>query len=44
MRKPNLVLARNMTNKSIVEGLAARTIFERHLCCEIQLWQMSKGV
>lgn len=24
----------------ITEGLAARTIFERHLCYEIQLWQL----
>ncbi|MBE9190448.1 SAM-dependent methyltransferase [Gloeocapsopsis crepidinum LEGE 06123] len=27
--------------KPIVEGLAARTIFERHLCYKIQLWQLS---
>jgi len=28
--------------KLIVEGLEARTIFDRHLCYEIQLWQLSK--
>ncbi len=28
-------------DKPIVEGLAARTIFEKHLCYEIQLWQFS---
>lgn len=28
--------------KLIVEGLAARTLFERHLCYEIQLWELSK--
>ncbi|MBW4591977.1 MAG: class I SAM-dependent methyltransferase [Brasilonema angustatum HA4187-MV1] len=28
-------------DKPIVEGLAARTIFERHLCYSIQLWQLS---
>ncbi|MBW4554637.1 MAG: methyltransferase domain-containing protein [Trichormus sp. ATA11-4-KO1] len=28
--------------KLIVEGLEARTIFERHLCYEIQLWQLSQ--
>ncbi|NMF67257.1 class I SAM-dependent methyltransferase [Brasilonema octagenarum] len=27
-------------DKPIVEGLAARTIFERHLCYSIQLWQL----
>ncbi|MEH2142010.1 class I SAM-dependent methyltransferase [Nostoc sp.] len=27
--------------KPIVEGLAARTIFENHLCYEIQLWQLA---
>jgi MPBQ/MSBQ methyltransferase len=27
--------------KPIIEGLAARTIFERHLCYKIQLWQLS---
>jgi len=27
--------------KPIVEGLAARTIFERHLCYKIQLWQLA---
>ncbi|MUL37508.1 class I SAM-dependent methyltransferase [Gloeocapsopsis dulcis] len=27
--------------KPIVEGLAARAIFERHLCYKIQLWQLS---
>ncbi|MEH2293069.1 class I SAM-dependent methyltransferase [Nostoc sp.] len=27
--------------KPIVEGLAARTIFDRHLCYQIQLWQLS---
>ncbi|MEH2394378.1 MAG: methyltransferase domain-containing protein [Nostoc sp.] len=26
--------------KPIVEGLAARTIFDKHLCYEIQLWQL----
>ena len=30
--------------KLVVEGLAARAIFERYLCYEIQLWQLSKGV
>ncbi|QKQ74062.1 bifunctional 2-polyprenyl-6-hydroxyphenol methylase/3-demethylubiquinol 3-O-methyltransferase UbiG [Nostoc sp. TCL240-02] len=30
--------------KLVVEGLAARAIFESHLCYEIQLWQLSKGV
>jgi MPBQ/MSBQ methyltransferase len=30
--------------KSIVEGLAARAIFESHLCYSIQLWQLSKKV
>ncbi|MBN4002707.1 bifunctional 2-polyprenyl-6-hydroxyphenol methylase/3-demethylubiquinol 3-O-methyltransferase UbiG [Nostoc sp. LPT] len=30
--------------KLVVEGLAARTIFESHLCYEIQLWQLSQGV
>lgn len=28
--------------KPIAEGLAARTIFDRHLCYEIQLWQLSE--
>lgn len=28
-------------DKPIGEGLAARTIFERHLCYSIQLWQLS---
>ncbi|MEH2120645.1 class I SAM-dependent methyltransferase [Nostoc sp.] len=27
--------------KPIVEGLAARTIFDKHLCYEIQLWQLA---
>lgn len=27
--------------KPIAEGLAARTIYDRHLCYEIQLWQLS---
>lgn len=27
--------------KPIVEGLAARAIFENHLCYEVQLWQLS---
>ncbi|MEH2277473.1 MAG: hypothetical protein V7K40_22470 [Nostoc sp.] len=27
--------------KPIAEGLAARTIFESHLCYSIQLWQLS---
>ncbi|PIG93839.1 class I SAM-dependent methyltransferase [Gloeocapsopsis sp. IPPAS B-1203] len=27
--------------KPIVEGLAARTIFDNHLCYDIQLWQLS---
>ncbi|MEH1768680.1 hypothetical protein [Nostoc sp.] len=30
--------------KLVVEGLAARAIFESYLCYEIQLWQLSKGV
>ncbi|MDZ8087093.1 MAG: methyltransferase domain-containing protein [Nostoc sp. DedQUE12b] len=30
--------------KPIAEGLAARDIFENHLCYSIQLWQLSKGV
>jgi MPBQ/MSBQ methyltransferase len=30
--------------KLVVEGLAARAIFESHLCYSIQLWQLSKGV
>ncbi|WGV29163.1 class I SAM-dependent methyltransferase [Halotia branconii] len=30
--------------KPIAEGLAARTIFENHLCYSVQLWQLSKGV
>ncbi len=30
--------------KPIAEGLAARAIFENHLCYSIQLWQLSKGV
>lgn len=30
--------------KLVVEGLAARAIFESHLCYFIQLWQLSKGV
>lgn len=29
--------------KAIVEGLEARTIFDKHLCYEIQLWQLSEG-
>ncbi|WP_414570724.1 class I SAM-dependent DNA methyltransferase [Nostoc sp. CCY 9925] len=29
--------------KPIAEGLAARAIFENHLCYSIQLWQLSKG-
>lgn len=29
--------------KSVVEGLAARAIFEKHLCYSIQLWQLSKA-
>jgi MPBQ/MSBQ methyltransferase len=28
--------------KLIAEGLDARMIFERHLCYEIQLWQLSE--
>ncbi|MEI2582709.1 class I SAM-dependent methyltransferase [Scytonema sp. PRP1] len=28
--------------KVIVEGLEARTIFDQHLCYEIQLWQLSE--
>jgi MPBQ/MSBQ methyltransferase len=28
--------------KLVVEGLEARTLFERHLCYEIQLWELSK--
>lgn len=28
--------------KLVVEGLEARQLFERHLCYEIQLWQLSK--
>jgi len=28
-------------DKPIIEGLAARKIFENHLCYEIQLWQLS---
>ncbi|MEH2466128.1 class I SAM-dependent methyltransferase [Nostoc sp.] len=27
--------------KPIIEGLAARTIFDKHLCYEIQLWQLA---
>ncbi len=30
--------------KSIIEGLASRAIFESHLCYSIQLWQLSKKV
>ena len=30
--------------KLVVEGLAARAIFESHLCYSIQLWQLSKEV
>ncbi|QLE52638.1 class I SAM-dependent methyltransferase (plasmid) [Nostoc sp. C057] len=30
--------------KLVVEGLAARAIFESHLCYSIQLWQLSKRV
>ncbi|MBE9004141.1 methyltransferase domain-containing protein [Fortiea sp. LEGE XX443] len=30
--------------KPIVEGLAARAIFDNHLCYSIQLWQLSKKV
>ena len=30
--------------KLVIEGLAARAIFESHLCYSIQLWQLSKGV
>ncbi|MBD2626410.1 class I SAM-dependent methyltransferase [Trichormus variabilis] len=33
---------RRWLEKPIIEGLAARTIFERHLCYEIQLWQLLK--
>jgi len=29
--------------KLVFEGLAARAVFESHLCYEIQLWQLSKG-
>ena len=32
---------RRWLEKSIVEGLAARTIFDSHLCYRIQLWQLS---
>jgi MPBQ/MSBQ methyltransferase len=28
--------------KPIIEGLAARTVFENHLCYQIQLWQLTK--
>lgn len=33
---------RRWLEKPIVEGLAARAIFESHLCYSIQLWQLSK--
>jgi MPBQ/MSBQ methyltransferase len=33
---------RRWLEKPIIEGLAARTIFDRHLCYEIQLWQLLK--
>ena len=29
--------------KAIAEGLEARNIFDKHLCYEIQLWQLSEG-
>jgi MPBQ/MSBQ methyltransferase len=29
--------------KAIAEGLEARMIFDKHLCYEIQLWQLSEG-
>ncbi|MGF1675857.1 MAG: class I SAM-dependent methyltransferase [Rivularia sp. (in: cyanobacteria)] len=31
-------------DQPITEGLAARKIFDTHLCYEIQLWQLSTGV
>jgi MPBQ/MSBQ methyltransferase len=33
---------RRWLEKPMIEGLAARAIFERHLCYEIQLWQLLK--
>ena len=32
---------RRWLKTSVVEGLAARKIFDRHLCYQIQLWQRS---
>lgn len=32
-----------LLKKLIAEGVEAHTIFERHLCYEIQLWQLSEG-
>ncbi|AFZ25689.1 2-polyprenyl-3-methyl-5-hydroxy-6-metoxy-1,4-benzoquinol methylase [Cylindrospermum stagnale PCC 7417] len=36
------LLFKRWLEKPIAEGLAARTIFDRHLCYEIQLWQLSE--
>jgi MPBQ/MSBQ methyltransferase len=33
---------RRWLKTSVVEGLAARNIFDRHLCYQMQLWQRSK--
>lgn len=33
---------RRWVKRLVVEGLEARQLFERHLCYEIQLWQLSK--
>lgn len=30
--------------KPIIDGLAAREIFEKHLCYQIQLWQLSNNI
>jgi MPBQ/MSBQ methyltransferase len=35
---------RRWFKKLVVEGLEARQLFERHLCYEIQLWQLSELV
>ena len=35
-------LFKRFAQKLIAEGLAARLIFDNHLCYEIQLWQLSK--
>jgi len=34
---------RRWAKKLVVEGLEAGKIFEKHLCYQIQLWQLAKS-